>query len=60
MIVQIVLRMGLGELPFYLHQGMSIFDELHDGVDMLHCSLTSLNNEPDACTLQCCTLGIGI
>ena len=51
---------GVGGLPFYLHRGMSIFDELRDGVDMPHWSHVSSNNKPDACIFQCCTLCIGI
>ena len=31
----------VGGLPFYFHQGMSILDELCDGVDMPHWSHTS-------------------
>ena len=51
---------GVRGLPFYLHQGMSILDKLHDGVDMPHWSHASSNNKPDACIFQCCTLSIGI
>ena len=51
---------GIRGLPFYLHQVMSILDELCDGVDMPHWSHASLNNKPNACIFQCCTLCIGI
>ena len=47
-------------LPFYFHQGMSILDELHDGANMPHRSHVSLNDKPNACVFQCCTLGVGI
>ena len=51
---------GIGGLPLYLHQGMSILDELDVGADMPHWSHASSNNKPDACVFQCCTLCIGI
>ena len=43
---------GVGGLPFYLHQGMSILDELRDGVDMPHWSHASSNNKPNACAFS--------
>ena len=50
---------GVGGLPFYLHQGTGILDELHDGTDMPNWSHALSNNKPDACTFQCCTPVLG-